>query len=227
MTIFVNPNAWSGFGGTPPFWWEALDTDDRWWVYNDTGSGSGGNNTLITWDQVTPFAAGLYTLEFEIAQVRPSGQFVFQYRINGGSAVNVPLGNTLGLQQQSFTIPPGMTAFEWAITTDNLAKMYNGIIAITDYIPPPTGHRIVQWTRARTINPRVERYKIYRGTGAGALSLLATIEVNFELATDYEWKHPARFIDTTADASTTYRYRVDAITADGRTLPGNIITSAP
>ncbi len=86
--------------------------------------------------------------------------------------------------------------------------------------------RIISWSRARVITPRVEQYKIYRGTGlTAALTQIATEQVNFERIPDYDFLHPNTFIDETADAATTYRYRVDGFTDDGRTLVGNIVIS--
>ncbi len=86
--------------------------------------------------------------------------------------------------------------------------------------------RIISWSRARVITPRVEQYKIYRGTGlTAALTQIATVQVNFERIPDYDFLHPNTFIDETADPLLTYRYRVDGFTDDGRTLTGNIVVS--
>lgn len=88
-----------------------------------------------------------------------------------------------------------------------------------DTIPPQ-----IVWTPAGTIGPRVESYRVYRATGAGAFSLLDTLEVEFGGAPQYEVDPPELFEDSTAVADTQYRYRVDAITQDGRTIASNVLT---
>jgi hypothetical protein len=220
---FGDANIWIGLGGTPPFWWEALASDIRWWFYNNDQA-----STTILWDGVGPeFPPGDYILQYEITEERPAGEFVFRYRINGNEfSADIPLGNTLGVGLIEFTMPEGVVSFEWSILTDGLPKIYNGVIAIGQP-PEDTGQpRMLRWSQARTIDPRVESYKIYRGVGVdGALTLLGTVEVNFELMPGYAFRHPNRYMDNTADGAVTYRYRVDAICADGRVLPGNILLS--
>lgn len=167
MTILVDPTAWSGFGGSPPFWWEALATDDRWWLYDDGGPGGGpGSDTEITWDGTTPFAAGTLTFHFEITSTRPIGTFVFRYRINGGT-VDVPLGNTLGVQTVDVTIPGGMTTFAWSIRQDGFNAMYDGVIAVGDVpvVPPPACDELGRATRAYVSGydrTRVQQVRLYR-----------------------------------------------------------------
>lgn len=111
-----------------------------------------------------------------------------------------------------------LRVFTWTLTSSPFSAGGNYDIDVTT---GAIGSLVLNWTRARVITPRVEQYRLYRGLGTdGAFALLATYEVNFELAPDYEWQHP----DTlNIDSEGSARYRVDAITDDGRSLPSNIL----
>jgi hypothetical protein len=80
---------------------------------------------------------------------------------------------------------------------------------------------VLEWTAAETIQGRVESYRVYRATGAGAFALLDTLEVTYDGAPQYGVTHPVTFPDNTVAALTAYHYRVDAVTDSGRTIESN------
>lgn len=86
------------------------------------------------------------------------------------------------------------------------------------------------WTQAETIGPRIESYKVYRQAGNGAFVLLSTLPLVFGSAPLYAWTDPTpAYSDTTAADDTSYTYRVDAYTDDGRAISSNefaIVTPA-
>lgn len=95
------------------------------------------------------------------------------------------------------------------------------VLEVASEMMPPA----ITWDGAETIGPRIESYKVYRAPGAsGAFVLQDTLEVEFGSAPRYEVTTPVLFEDPTALVDTQYRYRVDAITQDGRTLASNVIT---
>jgi hypothetical protein len=92
------------------------------------------------------------------------------------------------------------------------------------YTLPGPSSIALEWTQAGTIGPRVESYKVYRATGAGAFALLDTFPVEFGPAPDYIETHTLATTDSEVVADTVYRYRVDAVTEDLRVLASNVIT---
>lgn len=177
-------------------------------------------------DAIFPPLPTNLNLAYEITELGLAGVEVHVTTFPNGPVTVTPL-TTIGSGVIPVVIPNNVGYLRIQINSLGDPRLYNGVIAVGD-AAPPADYRIIRWTRARTIDPRVERYKVYRGTGLdGALNLLATVEVNFELMPGYAFQHPDRYTDDTADGETTYRYRVDAICADGRTLTGNIMTSIP
>jgi len=105
------------------------------------------------------------------------------------------------------------------VAPEHIANDAPVLSLISDTLPPS-----ITWTQAGTIGPRVESYIVYRAAGAGAFSLLDTLEVDFSLAPSYAEVHPNLYLDLTALVDTQYRYRVDAITQDGRAIASNELT---
>lgn len=82
---------------------------------------------------------------------------------------------------------------------------------------------VLTWTEARTAGVRIESYRVQRAVGAGEFATLATPAVTYGGAPRYVVTSPVTHTDSTALPGT-YRYRVQAVTGNGRILASNEVT---
>lgn len=80
----------------------------------------------------------------------------------------------------------------------------------------------LEWTRPVMHNVRIENYEVFRSFAGAAFELIETIAIEYSDFMEVE-NEPEEHRDTGADDAGTYRYYVEAVTANGRRYRSNTV----
>lgn len=206
MSDFMNPLLWNDFNSIPSMWWEAMGTDDHWYFYNDTGSFGGGSATNFEPAGTAPVFAVDTEIDWEVLEARLFGSITFVLRyftsadFSTSTSVTIP-ASVVGTG--SFTIPAGTTMYGWQVRTDNLPKIYNGVLTLADAgvvePPDPILYDIaLTWTAGSVGSYPLADHRLFRSIDGAAFTLLTTVLAG----------QPLMYLDQLVTSESTYEYYV-------------------
>lgn len=175
MSIISQPDLWKDINDdTPPVWWNALDTDDKYYFYDNDPSPNPGDVTTVTLLDAADLPDSL-TFAWEIVTIDPDPFPPALPLILRTTRNAVNTDTVLGIAPGSGTVTisglAGATSFSFAVRTSGTfpydpQRMYGNVVALGDVIvPPPACDELGRATRAYVSGydrTRVQQVRLYR-----------------------------------------------------------------